>query len=71
MPPRYPHLPPALLRLLEAGPWEGTPTELYATLEAHRVGAMTRVTLALSARAPPTPAASPQALDPKSPLKPS
>ncbi|WP_245575209.1 hypothetical protein [Meiothermus rufus] len=37
MPPRYPHLPGALHRLLEAGPWQGTPTELYATLEAHRV----------------------------------
>ncbi len=34
---RYPHLPPALHTLLEAGPWEGTPTELYATLEPHRV----------------------------------
>ncbi|GIW29049.1 MAG: hypothetical protein KatS3mg070_2412 [Meiothermus sp.] len=34
---RYPNLPPALHRLLEAGPWQGTPTELYATLEAHRV----------------------------------
>jgi len=34
---RYPHLPPALLTLLEAGPWQGTPTELYAALEPHRV----------------------------------
>lgn len=51
MPPRYPHLPPALLGLLEPGPltviglqsesrtyvWQGTPTELYAALEPHRV----------------------------------
>jgi len=37
MPHRYPHLPAALLRLLEAGPWEGTPTELYAALEPCRV----------------------------------
>jgi hypothetical protein len=34
---RYPHLPPALLGLLEASPWEGTPTELYAALEPYRV----------------------------------
>ncbi|WP_182482594.1 hypothetical protein [Meiothermus luteus] len=34
---RYPHLPPAVLRLLEAGPWEGTPTSLYSDLEPHRV----------------------------------
>ncbi|GIW31053.1 MAG: hypothetical protein KatS3mg071_1227 [Meiothermus sp.] len=34
---RYPHLPRAVLRLLEAGPWEGTPTSLYSDLEAHRV----------------------------------
>ena len=26
---RYPHLPAALLGLLEVSPWEGTPTELY------------------------------------------
>jgi len=37
MPPRYPHLPPALLRLLEVSPWEGTPTELYTALEPYRV----------------------------------
>jgi hypothetical protein len=37
MPPRYPHLPAALLGLLEASPWEGTPTELYAALEPYRV----------------------------------
>jgi len=37
MPPRYPHLPRAVLRLLEAGPWEGTPTSLYSDLEPHRV----------------------------------
>lgn len=37
MPSRYPHLPATLHRLLEASPWQGTPTELYATLEAHRV----------------------------------
>ena len=29
---RYPHLPPALHHLLEAGPWEGTPTQLYEAL---------------------------------------
>jgi hypothetical protein len=37
MPHRYPHLPAALLGLLEAGPWEGTPTELYIALEPYRV----------------------------------
>lgn len=37
MPTRYPHLPAALLGLLEAGPWEGTSTELYSALEPHRV----------------------------------
>jgi len=37
MPPRYPHLPAALLRLLEVTPWEGTPTELYRELEPYRV----------------------------------
>jgi hypothetical protein len=37
MPPRYPHLPPALLRLLEVSPWEGTSTELYIALEPYRV----------------------------------
>lgn len=38
---RYPNQPPALPgalhRLLEAGPWQGTPTELYAALEPYRV----------------------------------
>lgn len=34
---RYPHLPPAVLRLLEAEPWQGTPTELFAALEPYRV----------------------------------
>jgi hypothetical protein len=34
---RYPHLPAALLGLLEAGPWEGTPTGLYIALEPYRV----------------------------------
>ena len=34
---RYPHLPAALLGLLEVSPWEGTPTELYAALEPYRV----------------------------------
>lgn len=34
---RYPHLPPAVLRLLEAEPWQGTPTELYTALEPYRV----------------------------------
>ncbi|ADH63466.1 hypothetical protein Mesil_1576 [Allomeiothermus silvanus DSM 9946] len=37
MPSRFPHLPATLHRLLEAGPWQGTPTELYAALEPHRV----------------------------------
>jgi hypothetical protein len=37
MPPRYPHLPAALLGLLEASPWEGNPTELYRELEPYRV----------------------------------
>ncbi|GEM85127.1 hypothetical protein [Meiothermus hypogaeus] len=37
MPPRYPRLSRALLGLLEAGPWEGTPTSLYSDLEPHRV----------------------------------
>jgi hypothetical protein len=37
MPHRYPHLPAALLQLLEASPWEGTPTELYRELEPYRV----------------------------------
>ena len=34
---RYPHLPAALLGLLEVSPWEGTPTELYIALEPYRV----------------------------------
>jgi len=37
MPHRYPHLPAALLGLLEVTPWEGTPTELYIALEPYRV----------------------------------
>ena len=37
MPLRYPHLPAALLGLLEVTPWEGTPTELYRELEPYRV----------------------------------
>ncbi|GIW28756.1 MAG: hypothetical protein KatS3mg070_2119 [Meiothermus sp.] len=37
MPHRYPHLPAALLGMLEVGAWQGTPTELFAALEPHRV----------------------------------
>jgi len=45
---RYPHLPEALHQLLESGPWTGTPTELYATLEPHRQGAWPSNPVALS-----------------------
>ncbi|KZK16064.1 hypothetical protein A3962_07825 [Meiothermus taiwanensis] len=37
MPHRYPHLPAALLGLLEVGAWQGTSTELYRELEPYRV----------------------------------
>jgi len=33
---KYPHLPQALHRLLEAGPWEGTAAELYEALEGRQ-----------------------------------
>lgn len=33
---RYPALPEALHRLLEAGPWSGTPSQLYESLEPYR-----------------------------------
>jgi hypothetical protein len=33
---KYPHLPHALHRLLEAGPWEGTAAELYEALEGRQ-----------------------------------
>ena len=45
---RYPHLPQALHHLLEAGPWEGTPTQLYEALHSYRAEPWPATPVALS-----------------------